>query len=477
MSTTATSGSKRGHEMTREEKKVLAGTLVGTTIEWYDFFIYAQAAGFILATHFFNPLGEENAAMAQVVSWASLGISFLFRPLGAIVAGHIGDKFGRKVVLVLTLVGMGGATTLIGLLPTYAAIGIWAPIILVLLRILQGFSAGGEWGGAALMAVEHAPRHKRGLFGAYPQVGVPLGMLLATGFMFLMTSTLTPEQFESWGWRVPFLSSVVLIVVGYLIRVTVDESPVFKEMQLRKAESSAPLSQLMKKNKREVSLAAFIFAGNNAVGYMVIAFFSAYGVRALGMERSETLVASLVGGLGWLIFTMFGGYISDRIGRRLTFQIGYGVLIVWSIPMWLLLDTASLPLFAAAIFLLTIGLGPSYGPQSAMYAEMFPARVRYSGVSIGYAFGSIIGGAFAPMIAELILSQTGQGWMVGVYMVAICLISFIAVSFVRRSDQERDLHVEEAHQEYLSGHPEFIEENPTAAQMILDEGSARGPSS
>ncbi|MUN65032.1 MFS transporter, partial [Kocuria sediminis] len=172
------------HEMSREERKVLAGTLVGTTIEWYDFFIYAQAAAFVLAPLFFAPLSEENAGLAQVVAWASLGISFLFRPLGAVVAGHLGDKYGRKLVLVLTLVGMGAATMLIGLLPTYAAIGIWAPIFLVLLRIMQGFSAGGEWGGAALMSVEHAPRHKRGLFGAYPQIGVPLGMLLATTFMF-----------------------------------------------------------------------------------------------------------------------------------------------------------------------------------------------------------------------------------------------------------------------------------------------------
>ncbi|ROZ65729.1 MFS transporter [Kocuria soli] len=472
-----TATATQGHEMTREEKKVLAGTLVGTTIEWYDFFIYAQAAGFILATHFFNPLGEDSAALAQVVSWASLGISFLFRPLGAIAAGHVGDKFGRKVVLVLTLVGMGGATTLIGLLPTYATIGIWAPIILVVLRILQGFSAGGEWGGAALMSVEHAPNHKRGLFGAYPQIGVPLGMLLATAFMFVMTSALTPEQFESWGWRVPFLSSVILIVVGYLIRMTVDESPVFKEMQLRQTESSAPLGQLMKNNKREVLLAALIFAGNNAVGYMVIAFFASYGAKVLDMPRTDTLIASLIGGLGWLIFTMFGGWISDRIGRRLTFQIGYVLLILWSIPMWFLLNTASLPLFAAAIFLLTVGLGPSYGPQSAMYAEMFPARVRYSGVSIGYAFGSIIGGAFAPMIAQLILNRTGQGWMIGIYMAAISLLSLIAVSFVRKSDQGRDLHVEEVHQEYLSEHPEFVEQNPTAAHMILDEGAARGPAS
>ena len=455
--------------VSREEKKVLAGTLIGTTIEWYDFFIYAQAAAFILATHFFEPLGEESASLAQIISWASLGISFLFRPLGAIVAGHLGDKLGRKTVLVVTLVGMGGATALIGLLPTYATIGVWAPILLVLLRIMQGFSAGGEWGGAALMAVEHAPKGKRGFFGAFPQIGVPLGMLLATLFMFAMTSLLTPEQFEAWGWRVPFLSSVVLIIVGYVIRRSVDESPVFKEMQLRKAESSAPLGQLMRTNKREVVLAALIFAGNNAAGYLVIAFFASYGTKVLGMPRSETLAASLIGGLGWLIFTMFGGWISDRLGRVRTFQLGYGIIILWAIPMWLLLNTASLPLFALAIFVLTIGLGPSYGPQSAMYAEMFPARVRFSGVSIGYAFGSIIGGAFAPMIAQLLLNRTGSAWAIGIYISALCLVSFIAVSMVRRSDQDSELHVAEVHEEYFEEHPEFVEANPTAAQQILTD--------
>ena len=457
----------QNRHVSREEKKVLAGTLVGTTIEWYDFFIYAQAAGFILATHFFEPLGQDSASLAQVVSWASLGISFLFRPLGAVIAGHLGDRMGRKAVLVMTLVGMGGATALIGLLPTYATIGVWAPIILILLRIMQGFSAGGEWGGAALMSVEHAPKGKRGLFGAFPQIGVPLGMLLATIFMFSLNLLLTPEQFEAWGWRVPFLSSVVLIIVGYMIRRSVDESPVFKEMQLRKSESSAPLGQLVRTNKREVVLAALIFAGNNAVGYLVIAFFASYGTKVLGMSRADTLAASLIGGLGWLIFTMFGGWISDRLGRVRTFQLGYAIIILWAIPMWFLLNTASLPLFALAIFVLTIGLGPSYGPQSAMYAEMFPARVRFSGVSIGYAFGSIIGGAFAPMIAQLLLNRTGSAWAIGIYISALCLVSFIAVSMVRKSDQDSDLHVAEAHEEYFEEHPEFVEQNPTAAQRLL----------
>lgn len=435
MTTTSHNGRTRA-----EERRVLAGTLVGTTIEWYDFFIYAQAAAFVLAPLFFEPLAADNAGLAQILSWASIGISFLFRPLGAVVAGHLGDKYGRKLVLVVTLIGMGGATTAIGLLPTYAAIGVGAPILLILMRILQGFSAGGEWGGAALMAVEHAPTNKRSFFGSYPQIGVPLGMLLATGFMFILTSSMTSEQFMDWGWRIPFISSVVLILVGYLIRRAVSESPVFTEMQERRRDSSAPLGELLRKHKRPVVLAALIFAGNNAAGYLVIAFFASYGANVLDMPRSATLIASLVGGVGWFAFTLFGGWIGDKIGKRKTFIIGYLWIIAWAIPMWFLIDTASLPLFTVAIFVLTMGLGPSYGPQSALYAEMFPASVRYSGVSIGYAFGSIIGGAFAPMISQFILNATGQSWMIGLYIAGISTVSLIGVLLVPKSVEGRDLN-------------------------------------
>ncbi|OLT17158.1 MFS transporter [Serinicoccus sp. CUA-874] len=433
-------GSEARTDRAREERKVLAGTLVGTTIEWYDFFIYAQAAALVLGQLFFAPMGEGGA---QLAAWASLGISFLVRPLGAVVAGHLGDRFGRKVVLVFTLVGMGGATAIIGLLPTYAQIGVAAPVLLIFLRLLQGFSAGGEWGGAALMSVEHAPLGKRGLFGAYPQIGVPIGMIVATLFMFGLSTFMTDEQFLTWGWRIPFLFSIVLIGLGYWIRRQVEESPVFAEMARLRQKESAPLGELFRHHRKNVILAALIFAANNAAGYLVIAYFNGYGVDALGMERTETLIASLLGGVGWLVFTLYGGYLSDRIGRVLTFQIGYGIIILWAIPMWFLLDTASLPLFTLAILVLTVGLGPSYGPQSALYAEMFPARVRYSGVSIGYALGSIVGGAFAPLIAELLLQRTGQSWTIGVYIAVLGLISFVAVSMVPKSLQDSDLHQHE----------------------------------
>lgn len=440
--------SNEGHQVTREEKKVLAGTLVGTTIEWYDFFIYAQAAGFVLAVLYFEPLGEENQTLAQLVAWASIGISFLFRPLGAILAGWIGDRFGRKVVLVITLMGMGGATFFVGVLPTHATWGLAAPILLIVLRVIQGLSAGGEWGGAALLSVEHAPRHKRGLFGMYPQIGVPLGMILATLFMFGLNAFLTEEQFLQWGWRVPFIFSFVLIVAAYMIRRRVEESPVFTEMKERKKESSAPLKELVTTHKKYTFLAALIFAANNAAGYLVIAFFAAYGAAELGMSRTETLIASLIGGVGWFIFTMFGGWVSDRIGRVLTFQIGYGIIIVWAIPMWFLIDTGVVWIFALAIVILTMGLGPSYGPQSALYAEMFPVSIRFSGVSIGYAFGSIIGGAFAPMIAQAILDGTGQSWMIGLYISALAIISFLAVSVVPKKLQGINLQDDSEREEF-----------------------------
>ncbi|WP_432543375.1 MFS transporter [Kineococcus sp. SYSU DK002] len=441
MATTTTPGASA--RLTRDERRVLAGTLAGTTIEWYDFFIYAQAAGLVLAPLFLAPLSESSPGAATVVSLATIGISFLFRPLGAVLAGRFGDRLGRKRMLVLTLLMMGSATFLIGVLPTYGQIGVAAPLLLVLLRVLQGFSAGGEWGGAALMSVEHAPVHRRGLFGAYPQVGVPLGLILATGVLWVLTTVTTPEQFDSWGWRVPFLLSVALIAVGYVIRRSVEESPVFQDMLQRKRASAAPLRDLFRRHTRNVLLSALIFVANNAAGYLVIVFFITYATGTLGMERPPVLLATVFASLGWLTFTLYGGALSDRIGRVRTFQIGYALIFVWLIPMFLLIETANVWLFGASIFVLTIGLGLSYGPMSAMYAEMFPTAVRYSGVSIGYALGAILGGAFAPTIAELLIRSTGTSVAVGGYVMALAVVSGIAVT-VAGETRGNDLHVDDA---------------------------------
>lgn len=427
--------------MTAEHKRVLAGSMVGTTIEWFDFFIYAQAAGLIFAAQFFDPVSNENPSLAQIISWASLGISFLFRPLGAILAGHLGDRMGRKPVLVITLLGMGAATTLMGLLPTYHAIGLAAPILLVLLRILQGMSAGGEWGGAALLTVEHAPNGRRGFFGSFPQIGVPMGMALATIFMLVLSAILSTEQFLAWGWRIPFLSSVVLIALGYFIRRAVEESPAFEEMQELKKDSSAPLAVLFKSHWGTVLKCALIFAANNAIGYFVIAYFLAYGTKYVGYERTDVLGASLVASAFWLASTLYFGKLSDRVGRKRTFIIGYIALAIWCVPMWMLVDTGSIAMFYLAVIVTGALLGPTYGPMCALFAEMFPVKVRLSGVSIGYAIGSIIGGAFAPMIAEILYTTFNTSMAIATYSVAISLISLIGVLMVPKGIQDKDLHV------------------------------------
>ncbi len=429
----------RRTSISREERKVLAGTLVGTSIGWYDFFIYAQAAGLVLAPLFLAPLAESNPGLAQVLSFATIGISFLFRPLGAVIAGHLGDRLGRKKMLVLTLILMGVSTSLIGILPTYAAVGIAAPILLILLRILQGFSAGGEWGGAALMSVEHAPVGRRGYFGAYPQIGVPIGMILATATLWVLTSSMSPEAFLEWGWRIPFLFSIVLIAIGYVIRRAVEESPVFEDLLRRRKESSAPLGQLFRGNWRQVVLTALVFIANNAAGYLLIAFFATYAVSALGMDRPTVLLATTLTSFGWLIFTLWGGMVSDKLGRVRTFQIGYGFLALWAVPMWFLIDTANIFWYFVALFVLTFGLGLSYGPQAALYAEMFPANVRYSGVSIGYALGAILGGAFAPMIAEALMNATGMSLTIGLYIAVAAVVSLVAVSMIKEP-KGVDLH-------------------------------------
>jgi MFS family permease len=427
------------HAITPDEKKVLTATLVGTTIEWYDFFVYAQAAGLVFGPLFFGPMVQNNPLLAQIVSFATIGLSFLFRPLGAIFCGHMGDRFGRRAMFVVTLIIMGTATALIGLLPTYAQVGAWAPALLILMRILQGFSAGGEWGGAALMSVEHAPVERRSFFGAFPQIGTSLGMILATGVLWALTTVLGKQAMIAWGWRIPFLFSVVLIVIGTVIRRAVEESPVFAAMARRAKESATPLRDLFRGHSPEILRAALIFMANNAAGYILIAFVISYGLNALKMPSDQVLLVSTLSAFGWFAFTLLGGYLGDRLGRVRTFQIGYCMLAIWAIPMWFLIDTRNILLFFLAALGLTVGLGLSYGPQAALYAELFPAKIRYSGVSVAYALGAILGGAFAPAIAQWIIGTYERSWGIGVYILVLSLISLIAVSTIR-DPKGVDLH-------------------------------------
>ena len=436
----------------KEYDRAAMASMVGTTVEWYDFFIYAQAAALIFADLFFKPMGSAG----QIVSYVTVGISFVFRPLGAIVAGYLGDRLGRKRVLVATLAMMGAATVLIGVLPTYASIGIWAPILLILLRVVQGFSTGGEWGGAALLAVEHAPTKRRGFFGAFVQMGVPLGMLLATGVLALCTFTLTDEQFTTWGWRVPFLLSVVLIGVGFYIRSKVSESPVFAELKERRTESNTPIRTLFKKHPKQVVLAALSFIGTNGNGYMVIGgFIVAYATKTYGLGKTELLIATLASAVTWGVFTMIGAYWSDRRGRTTVMNVGNLAMVLFAVPFFLLVDTGNLGWIYVAMILFSVGLGLSYGPQPALFAELFPASIRYSGASISYAVGTIFGGAFAPTVAQWLLGKTGGTLAISIYL------ALLAAVIVRRHD---------AHQGSIRTRPDGVIDLNVDAQRRRDAG-------
>ncbi|MFW8574662.1 MFS transporter [Corynebacterium propinquum] len=417
----------------KERRRVIAATTIGTAIEWYDYFLYAAVAGLVFNQLMFGPL---EGGLATIISFASVGLSFLFRPLGAILAGHFGDKLGRRTVLMVTLFAMGGATTLIGLLPTYDTWGIWAPILLITLRIIQGISAGGEWGSAVLLAVEHAPNNKRGVYGAGPQVGVPMGLLMSSGVLSIMNTIAPGDAFLEWGWRIPFLFSIVLVVIGYAVRMGVDESPVFREISERKdAEAPNPIGILFKRYLPLVFTAALVFAGNGAVGYMTtggyIQNYTTNPEGPIGLARGDVLNAVTLSAVTWLFSTLFAGWVSDHIGRRMTYLIGFVLQGIGAAALFPLVNTGSLGMLYLALIGLTVGLGLTYGPQSALYAELFPASIRASGVSITYAIGSIFGGAFAPMIAAALLEATGTTFAISVYLVGMSTVGFVCTFLLR----------------------------------------------
>ena len=426
-------------ETSRRLRRVVGASLVGTTVEWYDFFIYASAAGLVFGSQFFPSLDGTAALLA---SFATLGVSFVARPIGGVLAGHLGDRVGRKAVLVATLLLMGVATVGVGLLPSYATIGVAAPILLVVLRLLQGLSAGGEWGGAALMSVEHAPPGRRGFYGSLPQLGVPLGLLLANLVFFIVSATTTPAQFLDWGWRIPFLLSIVLIAVGLFVRASVAENPVFEELRRRRNRRSAPLAELLRSNPRELVVAIGLFVANNMIGYILIAFITSYGTRTLGLPSSTMLMIGIVGAVAWGVFTLLAGRWADRWGRRRTYLVGTVAMIAWCFPFFLLFDTRSIPLMVLSVVVLAFGIGLTYGAQAVTYAELFPAAIRYSGVSFAYALGAVLGGGFAPLLATWLVGVTGTSLSVSAYMLVVCLITLAAVLALReRPVAEREAFV------------------------------------
>jgi metabolite-proton symporter len=410
--------------------KVVAASLIGTTIEWYDFFLYGSAAALVFNKLFFPTVDPLTGTLLAFTTYA---IGFLARPLGGVVFGHFGDKIGRKKLLVLALVLMGGATFAMGLLPTYATIGLGAPILLTLLRLVQGFALGGEWGGAVLIVSEHGDAKHRGFWASWPQAGVPVGNLLATGVLAVLAAVQTDEAFLSWGWRVPFLLSGLLVGVGLWIRLTVSESPIFLEAQRKAAErkspvvEKAPIVTLLRLHWREVLIAMGARMGENVSYYVITAFILVYITGPLGLSKSYGLNAVLIASAIHFVSIPLWGALSDRVGRRAVYLFGAVGVGVWIFVFFTLLDTKS---FGSIVLATTVGLvlhGAMYGPQAAFFSELFGTRVRYSGASVGYQLASIVAGALAPLIATALLKEFDSTVPVALYVGFACLLSVIAV--------------------------------------------------
>jgi len=412
-------------------RRVIAASLIGTTIEWYDFFLYGSAAALVFS-HVFFPLSDPF--VGTLLAFGTYAVGFVARPIGGIVFGHYGDRIGRKKLLMLSLVLMGVATMLIGLLPGYNQIGIWAPAGLILLRLVQGFAVGGEWGGAVLMAAEHGNAARRGFWASWPQAGVAAGNLLAAGVLALMARLQSEADFLSWGWRVPFLLSVLLVAVGWYIRNRVDESRMF-EAALAEAEAppKLPALDVLRERPRAVVLGAGLRVGENISYYILTAFSLTFLVDVGGESRALALNALLIGAAVQFFAIPFFGHLSDRIGRRWVYALGAFGLAGWSFAMFHLLASGS---SVAIILALVVGLvlhGAMYGPQAAMIAELFPTRIRYSGASIAYQLTAIFAGSLAPIIAVWLYREYGSALPVAIYVAVACLISGISALLARET--------------------------------------------
>ncbi|MFF9405333.1 MFS transporter [Streptomyces anandii] len=426
--------------------RIVAASLIGTTIEWYDFFLYGSAAALVFNKLFFP---DSDPLVGTLLSFLTYAVGFAARPLGALVFGHYGDRIGRKKLLVLSLLMMGGATFAIGLLPTHASVGAAAPVLLTTLRLIQGFALGGEWGGAVLLVSEHGDARRRGFWASWPQTGAPAGQLLATGVLSLLTAVLSDQAFGSWGWRIPFLLSGVLVIVGLWIRLSVDESPVFQQAleraEARKASAAAgseaeklPLVAVLRHHWRDVLIAMGARMAENISYYVITAFILVYATTSAGVSKQTALNAVLIASAVHFAVIPAWGALSDRIGRRPVYLLGAAGVGLWMFPFFSLIDTGG---FGNLIIAVTVGLvlhGAMYAPQAAFFSEMFATRMRYSGASIGAQFASVAAGAPAPLIATALLSDYGSSTPIALYVVAASVLTLIAIG-VAKETRHRDL--------------------------------------
>ncbi len=408
-------------------RSIFAASFIGTSIEWYDYYIFGTAAALVFGTLFFPQFSSVAGTLA---AFGTFAVGFIARPLGAAVIGHYGDRIGRKAMLVLTLLLTGGATALIGLLPTYAAIGVGAPLLLVLLRLLQGFGVGGEWGGAVLIATEHATPRRRAVYGSFAQFGVPIGVL-TSNLAFLAVASLSDEAFLSWGWRIPFLLSVVLVVVGFVVRSRLQDAPEFEQVKAKRETSTVPFTELLRRHPRVLALASLASIAPPAVGYTVIVYMLSYGTTALDYERTTLLTLIMLSTVVWVATIVVAALLSDRFGSKRVFVIGAVTAVIWPVPMFALVNTGSAGLAGLAFAVAAVVQGIMAGAQGGLFSEIFPVRVRYSGISIAYQVGGMVGGAITPLVATALFGATGSSTPIALYVTALSLLSLVAVFGLR----------------------------------------------
>ncbi|HLG59344.1 MAG TPA: MFS transporter [Vicinamibacterales bacterium] len=418
-----------------EARRVAIASAIGTTIEWYDFFIYGTAAAIVFGPQFFPQVSELAGTLA---AFATFAIGFIARPLGGIVMGHFGDRLGRKFMLVWSLMLMGLSTLAIGLLPNYAAIGVWAPALLITCRFIQGFALGGEWGGAVLMSVEHAPQGRRGTFGSVVAMGLPAGIVLSNLVFITASAALTPAQFAAWGWRIPFLASAVLVAVGMYVRLGIAESPVFADALRSASPRRMPILDVLRTDAKTVLLAAGSYVGISGLGYILLVYFVTYATRQLGLSLPTTLALVVTASVVGAPATVACAIWSDRIGRRRIMQWGLGALVLWSMIFFPLVDTGSIPLIAVSLSGMMLLQGAYLGPQPAIFSELFPTAIRYSGASVSLTLGTILGGALAPFMATTLYGVTGNSWLITAYITALSLVSWLC-SLGLKETYRRDL--------------------------------------